>query len=120
MVNFIKLLTIITLTSMITIIQPQVDDQVESFNGSQMTMDDNMLSSNRFTQEDDYDQTQIDDFNTLYQVNYSEEERTLLGYRYSIENQRYVLYFEPMSFSVLLYDKVNDYMMSSRAEFQGI
>ncbi len=25
-----------------------------------------------------------------------------------------------MSFSVLLYDKVNDYMMSSRAEFQGI
>lgn len=120
MVNFIKLLTIITLTSMITIIQPQVDDQVESFNGSQMTMDDNMLSSNRFTQEDDYDQTQIDDFNALYQVNYSEEERTLLGYRYSIENERYVLYFEPMSFSVLLYDKVNDYMMSSRAEFQGI
>ncbi len=120
MVNFIKLLTIITLTSMITIIQPHVDDQVESFNGSQMTMDDNMLSSNRFTQEDDYDQTQIDDFNALYQVNYSEEERTLLGYRYSIENERYVLYFEPMSFSVLLYDKVNDYMMSSRAEFQGI
>ena len=120
MVNFIKLLTIITLTSMITIIQPQVDDQVASFNGSQMTMDDNMLSSNRFTQEDDYDQTQIDDFNALYQVNYSEEERTLLGYRYSIENERYVLYFEPMSFSVLLYDKVNDYMMSSRAEFQGI
>ena len=120
MVNFIKLLTIITLTSMLTIIRPQVDDQVESFNGSQMTMDDNMLSSNRFTQEDDYDQTQIDDFNALYQVNYSEEERTLLGYRYSIENERYVLYFEPMSFSVLLYDKVNDYMMSSRAEFQGI
>jgi hypothetical protein len=119
-VNFIKLLTIITLTSMLTIIQPHVDDQVESFNGSQMTMDDNMLSSNRFTQEDDYDQTQIDDFNTLYQVNYSEEARTLLGYRYSIENERYVLYFEPMSFSVLLYDKVNDYMMSSRAEFQGI
>ena len=120
MVNFIKLLTIITLTSMITIIRPHVDDQVASFNGSQMTMDDNMLSSNRFTQEDDYDQTQIDDFNALYQVNYSEEERTLLGYRYSIENERYVLYFEPMSFSVLLYDKVNDYMMSSRAEFQGI
>lgn len=120
MVNFIKLLTIITLTSMLTIIQPHVDDQVASFNGSQMTMDDNMLSSNRFTQEDDYDQTQIDDFNALYQVNYSEEERTLLGYRYSIENERYVLYFEPMSFSVLLYDKVNDYMMSSRAEFQGI
>jgi hypothetical protein len=119
-VNFIKLLTIITLTSMLTIIQPHVDDQVASFNGSQMTMDDNMLSSNRFTQEDDYDQTQIDDFNALYQVNYSEEERTLLGYRYSIENERYVLYFEPMSFSVLLYDKVNDYMMSSRAEFQGI
>ena len=105
---------------MLTIIQPHVDDQVASFNGSQMTMDDNMLSSNRFTQEDDYDQTQIDDFNALYQVNYSEEERTLLGYRYSIENERYVLYFEPMSFSVLLYDKVNDYMMSSRAEFQGI
>ena len=120
MVNVMKILTIITLTSMMTIIRPQVDDQVELFNSNQMIMDNNMLSSNRFTQKDDYDQNQIDAFNELYQVNYSEEERTLLGYRYSIENQRYILYFEPLSFSVLLYDKVNDYMMSSRAEFQGI
>ena len=120
MVNVIKILTIITLTSMMTIIRPQVEDQVELFNSNQMIMDNNMLSSNRFTQKDDYDQVQIDAFNELYQVNYSEEERTLLGYRYSIENQRYILYFEPLSFSVLLYDKVNDYMMSSRAEFQGI
>jgi hypothetical protein len=115
-----KILTIITLTSMMTIIRPQVEDQVELFNSNQMIMDNNMLSSNRFTQKDDYGQVQIDAFNELYQVNYNEEERTLLGYRYSIENQRYILYFEPLSFSVLLYDKVNDYMMSSRAEFQGI
>lgn len=120
MVNVMKILTIITLTSMMTIIRPQVEDQVELFNSNQMIMDNNMLSSNRFTQKDDYGQVQIDAFNELYQVNYNEEERTLLGYRYSIENQRYILYFEPLSFSVLLYDKVNDYMMSSRAEFQGI
>jgi len=119
-VNVMKILTIITLTSMMTIIRPQVEDQVELFNSNQMIMDNNMLSSNRFTQKDDYGQVQIDAFNELYQVNYNEEERTLLGYRYSIENQRYILYFEPLSFSVLLYDKVNDYMMSSRAEFQGI
>lgn len=120
MVNVMKILTIITLTSMMTIYRPQVDDHVESFSSNQMMMDHNMLSSNRFTQKDDYDQAQIDAFNDLYQVNYNEEERALLGYHYSIENQRYILYFEPMSFSVLLYDKVNDYMMSSRAEFQGI
>ncbi len=120
MVNLIKLFTIMTLASMLTIIRPQVEDQVEPFNNNQMMMDNNMLSSNRFTQEDDYDQNQIDAFNNLYQVNYNEEERALLGYLYSIENARYILYFEPMSFSVLLYDKVNDYMMSSRAEFQGI
>ena len=120
MVNLIKLFTIMTLASMLTIIRPQVEDQVEPFNNNQMMMDNNMLSSNRFTQEDDYDQDQIDAFNNLYQVNYNEEERALLGYLYSIENARYILYFEPMSFSVLLYDKVNDYMMSSRAEFQGI
>ncbi|MDA0871938.1 MAG: DUF5696 domain-containing protein [Firmicutes bacterium] len=120
MVNLIKLFTIMTLASMMTIIRPQVEDQVEPFNNNQMIMDNNMLSSNRFTQEDDYDQDQIDAFNDLYQVNYNEEERALLGYLYSIENARYILYFEPMSFSVLLYDKVNDYMMSSRAEFQGI
>ena len=120
MVNLIKLFTIMTLASMLTIIRPQVEDQVEPFNNNQMIMDNNMLSSNRFTQEDDYDQDQIDAFNNLYQVNYNEEERALLGYLYSIENARYILYFEPMSFSVLLYDKVNDYMMSSRAEFQGI
>ena len=120
MVNIIKIVTILTLTSMITLIQPRSYDTVNSVSTSPMIMDENMLSSNRFTQQDDYDQAQIDAFNTLYQVDYSAEEIAMLGYDYTLENDRYTLYFEPNSFSVLLYDKVNDYMMSSRAEFQGI
>ena len=120
MVNIIKIVTILTLTSMITLIQPRSYNTVNSVSTSPMMMDENMLSSNRFTQQDDYDQAQIDAFNTLYQVDYSAEEIAMLGYDYTLENDRYTLYFEPNSFSVLLYDKVNDYMMSSRAEFQGI
>ncbi len=120
MVNIIKIVTILTLTSMITLIQPRSYNTVNSVSTSPMIMDENMLSSNRFTQQDDYDQAQIDAFNTLYQVDYSAEEIAMLGYDYTLENDRYTLYFEPNSFSVLLYDKVNDYMMSSRAEFQGI
>lgn len=120
MVNVIKWITLLMLTSMVMVIQPQTEYNVSPLKSDAMIMDNTMLSSNRFTQKDDYDQDQINAFHELYQVNYNEEERALLGYLYSIENERYVLYFEPMSFSVLLYDKVNDYMMSSRAEFQGI
>lgn len=120
MVNMIKIMTILTLTSMMSLIQPRSYEPVNSVSTSPMMMDANMLSSNRFTQQDDYDQAQIDAFNALYQVDYSAEEIAMLGYDYTLENDRYTLYFEPNSFSVLLYDKVNDYMMSSRAEFQGI
>lgn len=120
MVNMIKIMTILTLTSMMSLIQPRSYEPVNSVSTSPMMMDANMLSSNRFTQQDDYDQAQIDAFNALYQVDYSTEEIAMLGYEYTLENDRYTLYFEPNSFSVLLYDKVNDYMMSSRAEFQGI
>ncbi len=120
MVNMIKIMTILTLTSMMSLIQPRSYEPVNSVSTSPMMMDANMLSSNRFTQQDDYGQAQIDAFNALYQVDYSAEEIAMLGYDYTLENDRYTLYFEPNSFSVLLYDKVNDYMMSSRAEFQGI
>ena len=120
MINMIKIMTILTLTSMMSLIQPRLYESVNSVSTSPMMMDANMLSSNRFTQQDDYDQAQIDAFNALYQVDYSAEEIAMLGYDYTLENDRYTLYFEPNSFSVLLYDKVNDYMMSSRAEFQGI
>ena len=120
MVNLLKLLTIVSLTSIMSVFHFVEDQDVTTYEYDDMIMDDNMLSSNRFTQPDTYDASQIDDFTQLYQIDYTEEARDTLGYRYSIENERYILYFEPMSFSVLLYDKVNDYMMSSRAEFQGI
>ncbi len=120
MVNLLKILTIVSLASMMSVFHVVENQDVATYEYDDMMMDDNMLSSNRFTQQDTYDDAQIDDFTQLYQIEYTEEARDTLGYRYSIENDRYILYFEPMSFSVLLYDKVNDYMMSSRAEFQGI
>jgi len=119
-VNLLKILTIVSLASMMSVFHVVENQDVATYEYDDMMMDDNMLSSNRFTQQDTYDDAQIDDFTQLYQIEYTEEARDTLGYRYSIENDRYILYFEPMSFSVLLYDKVNDYMMSSRAEFQGI
>jgi hypothetical protein len=119
-VNLFKLLTIVSLTSMISVFHVVKEQNISMYQYDDMIMDDNMLSSNRFTQPDSYDVSQIDDYNQLYQIDYTEEALDILGYRYSIENDRYILYFEPMSFSVLLYDKLNDYMMSSRAEFQGI
>lgn len=120
MVNIMKWITLFTLSSMVMMIQPQTEYNVTSLSSDAMIMDTNMLTSNRFTQKEVVNQDQVDAFNTFYQVDYDEDEREMLGYHYSIENDRYILYFEPMSFSVLLYDKINDYMMSSRAEFQGL
>ncbi len=85
MVNILKLLTIVSLTSMMSVFNVVEEQDVTTYEYDDMIMDDNMLSSNRFTQPDAYDASQIDDFTQLYQIDYTEEARDTLGYRYSVK-----------------------------------
>lgn len=79
-----------------------------------------LFSSNRFTQLDTVDALKQSQYESLYRVSYTEDELELLGFDYTIENNLYKVYFEPLSFSVIVYDKINDFMVSSRAELQGV
>jgi hypothetical protein len=82
--------------------------------------DQALFTSNRFTQLDTVDTLKQSNYESLYRVSYTENELEQLGFDYTLENSMYKVYFEPLSFSVIVYDKTNNFMVSSRAELQGI
>jgi hypothetical protein len=117
-VNFIKWVLVIVLTAnIIWIAQPEEVSLITSYvtNGAS-----SLVLSNRYTQPDDYSDAVMETFENEFQLRYTDEELLEMGYSYHIENENFVLYFEPNSFSIILHDLQRDYMYSSRAEFQGI
>jgi len=82
--------------------------------------DQALFTSNRFTQLDIVDTLKQSNYESLYRVSYTENELEQLGFDYTLENSMYKVYFEPLSFSVIVYDKTNNFMVSSRAELQGV
>ncbi len=78
------------------------------------------LTNNGHTQMDDFSQEVVDLFATQFKLSYDKEMLAKLGYNDIVENNKYELYFEKDSFSIILRDKLSGYMYSSRAEFQGI
>ena len=82
-------------------------------------VENQLLQSSRYTQPDTYEASIVDQFFSDYQLSYSTQELVDLGFAYIIEDNTTKVYFEPMSFSVLIKDKASGYFYSSRPEFQG-
>ena len=118
MLNTLKFGVMITLSLSLFTLAPE--DRVETFQTPLSYIDEAYLTSNRMTQPDQFDPDRVEDFETVYQLPYNDTVLDELGYDYTVENDRYKLYFEPLSYSVVLYDKDNDYYVSSRAELQGL
>lgn len=119
MLNTLKVvITLVLAASVMTISVPERDGS--TFETPLTYIDEAYLTSNRMTQPDVFDDTRVTNYETLYQLPYNEDILAELGYDYTLENDRYKLFFEPLSYSVVMYDKLNDYYLSSRAEHQGI
>jgi hypothetical protein len=82
-------------------------------------IENQLLSSSRYTQVDDLDNAANALFNAQYQLRYTEAQLAVLGFENMLENDRFRLYFEKDSYSLILEHKPSGYMMSSRPEFQG-
>lgn len=107
----------VALTALITrpeleVVQP---NRVDNF----AFVENELLSSSRYTQPDDYDQAVIDRFNSLYRLEYTDQELIDLDFLFELEDNFTKVYFEKDSFSVLIKDKSTGYFYSSRPEFQG-
>lgn len=118
MLNTLKFGVIMVLSISLLTISPE--ETFETFETPLSYIDEAYLTSNRMTQPDQFDSDRVQDYESLYQLPYTEEVLEELGFDYTLENDRYKLYFEPLSYSVVLYDKDNDYYVSSRAELQGL
>lgn len=118
MVNLLKWVIFVVLTAnIIWIIQPEENALVNSYVTTGASL---LVTSNRYTQPDDYSDDMIQTFENEFQVHYEVSELLEMGYTYQLQNDHFILYFEPKSFSIVLHDLTKDYMYSSRAEFQGI
>lgn len=82
-------------------------------------VENELLSSSRYTQMDQYSEAEYDTFMNTYSLRYTALQLQTLGYVLTLENDDVRLYVEKDSFSILLEDKATGYMMSSRPEFQG-
>lgn len=118
MLNTLKVGVIALLSMSLLTLSP--NENVDTFQTPMSYIDEAYLTSNRMTQPDLFDASLVSDFENLYQLPYTEDILDDLGYDYTLENDRYKLYFEPFSYSVVLYDKLHDYYLSSRAELQGL
>jgi len=81
-------------------------------------IEDQFLSSSRFTQKNDVSSERLNDYLTNYQINYQQERLDELGFTDKIENDKFALYFENDSYSIVLINKQTGFVWSSRAEFQ--
>ncbi|MEY3431849.1 MAG: hypothetical protein RIS53_747 [Bacillota bacterium] len=82
-------------------------------------IENQLLSSSRYTQVDEENESILNRFEQDYQLQYTHEQLDILGYELMLENNQLNLYFEKDSYSLLLEDKLTGYMLSSRPEFQG-
>ncbi len=121
MAKYMKLSLIIVLLStfLVSVFAEQSDTPLLEFVPISFA-DQALATSNRFTQVDTIDVETLDAYDTQYRVAYSEVELEQLGFVYTLENNDFKIYFEPLSFSVIVEDKVSGFMVSSRAENQGI
>ncbi len=82
-------------------------------------IENQLLSSSRYTQVDEQNESVLNRFEEDFNLQYTNEQLDLLGYELMLENNQLNLYFEKDSFSLILEDKTTGYMLSSRPEFQG-
>ena len=82
-------------------------------------IENQLLSSSRYTQIDETNQTILDRFTNQYQLRFNQDELATMGFEKMLENSLYRLYFEKDSFSLILEHRDSGYMLSSRPEFQG-
>jgi len=82
-------------------------------------IENQLLSSSRYTQVDEQNESVLNRFEEDFNLQYTNEQLDLLGYELMLENNQLNLYFEKDSFSLILEDKATGYMLSSRPEFQG-
>jgi hypothetical protein len=82
-------------------------------------IENQLLSSSRYTQMDEVNQTILDRFTSQYQLRFRQDELVTMGFVKMLENSLYTLYFEKDSFSLILEHRDSGYMLSSRPEFQG-
>ena len=82
-------------------------------------IENQLLSSSRYTQVDEQNESVLNRFEEDFNLQYTNEQLDLLGYELMLENNQLNLYFEKDSFSLIVEDKATGYMLSSRPEFQG-
>lgn len=82
-------------------------------------VENELLSSSRYTQMEPYSEEMYDQFNDTYTLRFTTQQLATLGFELVVENNALRLYVERDSFSVILEDKASGYMFSSRPEFQG-
>jgi hypothetical protein len=82
-------------------------------------IENQLLSSSRYTQMDETNQTILDRFTSQYELRFDQDELAAMGFEKMLENSLYNLYFEKDSFSLILEHRNSGYMLSSRPEFQG-
>jgi hypothetical protein len=82
-------------------------------------IENQLLSSSRYTQMDETNQMILDRFTSQYQLRFNQDELATMGFEKMLENSFYTLYFEKDSFSLILEHRSSGYMLSSRPEFQG-
>lgn len=82
-------------------------------------IENQLLSSSRYTQMDEINQVLLDRFTNQYQLRFREDELTAMGFVKMLNNSLFNLYFEKDSFSLILEHRESGYMLSSRPEYQG-
>jgi hypothetical protein len=79
-----------------------------------------MLESSRHTQTEDVDQAVLDAYEATFTLSFSDADLETLGFEKMVDNDQIALWFEPLSFSMMVRNKETGYLWSSRPEFQGI
>jgi hypothetical protein len=108
---FIPVLVVTTREDPTLLVAPRVDNFA--------FIENQLLSSSRYTQVDEQNESVFNRFEEDFNLQYSSEQLDILGYELMLENNQLNLYFEKDSYSLILEDKSTGYMLSSRPEFQG-
>ena len=108
---FIPVLVVTTREDPTLLVAPRVDNFA--------FIENQLLSSSRYTQVDEQNESVLNRFEEDFNLQYTSEQLDILGYELMLENNQLNLYFEKDSYSLILEDKATGYMLSSRPEFQG-
>ena len=125
MAKYMKYVLIVLIFSMSVLVisygyqSPQVSQETEvetNFN----YINQIFLESSRYTQKDQIDQAILDVYHDDFQLEFSSADILGLGFEVMFDTPELTVYFEKDSFSMMVYNKITDYLWSSRPEFQGI